>query len=337
MSMTKEFNAAIIGAGAMGGNHAACWKERADARVAAVYDPDGARCQALAASCGAVACTTPEAAFAVAGVNVASICTPVCHHRPMAELAFRANCHVLCEKPIALTDEDARAMISAARFADRHLAVSYQYRTFPAWQQARELVQSGAIGTPICARFVDVREVRPKLAMHSRSMNGGPIIDMAGHFFDLMRFITGTEPLKVMASGHVYGEGKARLASIRDFAIDNAEIQVQYGDGHVLSAYVNWGMPEGHPGYVQNTITGPQGVIHGLPGELRLDLTDRTISHRLPKAGFGPAGRIADLVGAIRGEHALEVDGEVGRRALGVSLAVLRSIASGQMVELPRV
>jgi len=331
-----DFEAVILGCGDMGKNHAQAWSERSDARVAAVFDLDPARSEALAAKHGAKACTSAEQALATPGVNVASVCLPVCLHRPLSELALTSGCHVLCEKPIALTDADARAMIATAARCQRQLAVSYQYRAFPANQRLRELFREGALGSPIFARHVDVREVRPKLAMHSRSQNGGPLIDMAGHFFDLMRFVTGAEPVSVTAHGHCFGRARPRLATVPDPAIDSAEILVHYTGGHVLSAYVCWGMPEGHPGMTSSYVTGPAGIVTQEQTELRLALADRTSAFRLPNAGWGPAGRIADLVGAIRGEHRLEVDGEVGRRALAVCLGALDSIATGKTVVLPQ-
>ena len=56
--------------------------------------------------------------------------------------------------------------------------------------------------------------------MHRQSANGGPLIDMAGHFFDGMSFITGSIPERVYARGHTFGEGKERLAGIPDLALD---------------------------------------------------------------------------------------------------------------------
>jgi predicted dehydrogenase len=318
----------------MGGNHAKAWAARPDTRLAAVFDPDPARCRSVAEVYGAVACDTAEAAVRTPGVNVASVCSPVCYHRELSELALRAGCHVLCEKPIALTAADARAMTDCATAQGRLLGVSYQYRSQPGYERARDLIRAGALGTPIMARFVDVRHVRPKLAMHSRSMNGGPLIDMAGHYFDLMRCFTGEEARQVYARGHVYGRGKPSLATIDDLAIDAAELVVDYTGGHVLSVLVHWGLPEGHPGFTDSSIVGPEATIRGLPDQLHLAYTDRVENHRLPQGAWGPASRIADLVSAIRGESALAVDGEAGCRALAVSLAALESIETGRAVEV---
>ena len=88
-------------------------------------------------------------------------------------------------------------MQAAASDAGVQMSISYQYRGRSKYCKLRELVDSGQIKGPLLARFVDCREVRPKTAMHRTSENGGPVIDMAGHYFDLMHYITGAEPASV--------------------------------------------------------------------------------------------------------------------------------------------
>ncbi|MCL5270511.1 MAG: Gfo/Idh/MocA family oxidoreductase [bacterium] len=325
---------AIIGCGDMGRQHAAAWLARGDARIAAVHDPDAKRCQALAGETGARPCVSVEEALEIEGVGVVSVCTPVCHHASIACAAAARGRHVLCEKPIALSLDEADRMIATARENGVQLGISYQYRGFPKHLKYRELFRSGAFGGPLFARFVDVREVRPKLAMHRVSMNGGPLIDMAGHFFDLMAFLTGGEPRRVFARGHVFGRSTARLAGIDDLAIDAAEILVDYDGGHVLSAFVNWGMIEGHPGVVREELIGPKLVARPSGTGIEARFADRTVTYDLPRTPPGPTVRIADLVAAIETGRAPEVSGAEGRRALRVSLAALESVATGRAVEL---
>lgn len=330
------YGVAIIGCGGMGKGHAGAWQARDDAKVLSVFDPDEARRTAMAEETGAAACDAYQAAIDTEGVNVVSVCTPVCYHPEVAIYAAEHKCHVLCEKPIALTLEEADKMAAAAEKAGVKLAVSYQYRTFPHFRRFRQLVQDGAFGGPVMARFVDVREVRPKLAMHSRSQNGGPVIDMAGHFFDLMRWLTGAEPVSVYARGHVFGKGKARLAPVADHAIDAAEITVEMEGGHVLSVNVNWGMPEGHPGLVSAHLIGPDLIVCQADGKIAARYGDHEVRYdsdgeELPR---GVPGRVADLIEAVEQDRAPEVSAAEGRRALAVSLAALESIETGAVVPL---
>ena len=328
------YKVAIIGCGDMGGKHAAAWQLRSDAEIVALFDPDQERCQALAAITGAVPCDTLEEALGDFGVDVVSVCTPVCFHAGISCLAVEKGCHVLCEKPIALTAAQADLMVDTAAKHKRKLAVSYQYRGFPKYLKYREIYQSGRFGGPIFARFVDVREVRPKTAMHRQSANGGPLIDMAGHFFDGMSFITGATPQRVYARGHVFGAGKKRLAGIQDLALDAAEIIVDYSGGHILSAFVNWGMPEEFAVIGQEELTGPEGVVCLAGEQVDAIFSDGVESYPLDERPVGPSVRIADLLHAIETDSEPEVSGAIGRRALQVCLRVIESIKSGRPVEL---
>jgi len=321
----------------MGRNHAKAWSARDDAEVISVCDILEDRRTQLAESTGAVAYHDYQDAIIHDGVNVVSVCTPVHIHSEIGCFAASHGRHVLCEKPLALTLDQADAVIAAAKANGVYLSTSLQYRGIPKYQKYREMFSEGAFGGPIMVRFADVREVRPKLAMHRKSMNGGPIIDMAGHYFDLMRFITSEEPVAVYAQGHIYGRGKQRLAEVDDFAIDAATIEVTMTGGHILSVFVNWGMPEGYAGYGDEIVMGPAmsarpsggGKIEVLSSGGQKDEIDVSTGG-LP----GPTVRINGLVASIRDGAPLEVSGEDGRIALSVSIAALDSIETGAVVKL---
>lgn len=324
------YRVAIIGCGDMGNVHAAAWGQRSDTTIASVYDPIVERCKALAAKTGARACESVEEAVAGTDVDIVSVCTPVCFHSEIACLAMNHGRHVLCEKPMALTLEQADRMLAAAQANNVKLEICHQYRSFPKYLKYRELVESGAFGGPVFARFVDVREVRPKIAMHRTSMNGGPVVDVGCHFFDLMRFVTGCDPQRVYARGHVFGRGKKRLEGIDDLAIDAAEITVDYAGGHVLSAFLDWGMPESFPGIGSEMLAGPDMVVRPTDSQVEAVCADRVILHDLTGAGaVGHAARMVTLVAAIEQNIDPGVTGQDGRTSLKVSLAALESIRTG--------
>jgi len=326
---------AVIGCGDMGRGHAAAWSARGDAKVLAVYDPDAERREQVASSTGATGYQELEAAIAHPGVDVVSVCTPVCYHAETSVLASRHGRHVLCEKPIALTIQDADSMISAAREARTLLSISFQYRGFSRNREVRRLVKMGAFGGPTFFRYVDIREVRPKLAMHRQSMNGGPVVDMASHWFDLVRYFTGEEFVSVKASGHVFGCGKSRLAGLPDLAIDAAAIEATTPSGHVLSAFVDWGMPEGFSELTDEMFVGPDLLARKDASGLELRRSGgATHAWMGDPDPSGPSVRIDGLVRSIRGEAPLEVTGEDGRAALRMSLAALESIRTGELVRL---
>lgn len=329
-----KLNVSVIGCGDMGGQHARAWQAFPGARVVSLYDPDQARCEQLAAAVKAAACTSLEHAVLHPDVTVVSVCTPAACHADTACFALAHGRHVLCEKPLTLTLAEADCMIAAAEKSGCKLATSFQYRGFSRFRRLQELFRAGAFGEPLVLSFSDIREVRPKLAMHRRSMNGGPVIDMVSHYFDLLRFITGDEPTRVYAQGHVFGLGKPRLAAVTDHAIDAAGIEVTTARGHLLRVLVNWGMPEGFPGFGEELAMGPLLCARPRGAKLELRSGQGAVEEDLPPDdGPGPTVRIRDLAAAIAGAPQ-EVTGADGRRALQLSLAALESIETGVPAEV---
>jgi myo-inositol 2-dehydrogenase / D-chiro-inositol 1-dehydrogenase len=322
----------VIGAGDMGTKHAEAWHARTDARVAAVFDPIEERRNALAEKVGAASFSSCRAAIQLEGIDVVSVCTPTCFHAEIARFAASCGRHVLTEKPLARSLEQGEAMIRAAREHGVLLGTSLQYRDFPRNLRLKQLVDCGAFGGPLFVRYVDVRDIRPKVAMHRRSMNNGPVLDMACHYFDFVRYLTGSEPVTVFATGHTFGEGKPALAEVDDVAIDAADIQVRFENGHVLSVFVNWGMPNGYENVPGELIVSPTSMARNDAGQFKIVVDGK--EETADMEGVGPECRIANLVDAIHGKAELDVTGDNGLRALRVSLAAFSSIETGQAVKL---
>ena len=137
---------AILGAGFMGQTHAGAWKAlgrsrpRRGGRVAhgRARPPRWPRRRARARSS-----PTCEAAIADPRVDLVDICLPTPLHRTAAEAAFAAGKHVLLEKPMALTREDAEAIVGAADRAGRTLLVGLVLRHWPEYQRLHELAAEG--------------------------------------------------------------------------------------------------------------------------------------------------------------------------------------------------
>ncbi len=324
----------IIGAGDMGTQHARAWHARSDATVKAVFDPIEDRCQALADKVSATAFPTWETAIESDGVDVVSVCVPTCFHAEIAQFAASRGRHVLTEKPLATSLKDGTAMIRTAREHGVLLGTSLQYRDFPRNRRLKELVDDGSFGGPLFVRYVDVRDIRPKVAMHRRSMNNGPVLDMACHYFDFMRYLTGAEPVTVFATGHAFGKGKPALAEVDDVAIDAADIHVRFENGNVLSVFVNWGMPDGYENVPGELITSPISIARNDGDRLKILVDGK--EELAEMKGAGPEGRIANLADAIQGKTSLEVTGENGLAALRVSLAAFESIETGRVIDIER-
>src|SRR5437868_5657939 len=132
----------IVGTGTMGEVHARAWQST-DAELIGCASAHVDQAQALAAR-------HKMRAFAgyadlLDEAEIVDICTPTPLHQPMVLQAAKAGKHVICEKPIALTPNDARTMILACKEAGVRFFVGMVVRFFPQYRLARELVANGQI------------------------------------------------------------------------------------------------------------------------------------------------------------------------------------------------
>jgi 1,5-anhydro-D-fructose reductase (1,5-anhydro-D-mannitol-forming) len=136
-----------------------------------------------------------EEALADPAVQVVYLVTPHDQHKDQTVQAAAAGKHVLVEKPMALSVEDATAMVRACALAGVKLFVGFHLRFHPAHQRARTLVQSGAIGNVVWAGARWLSERPPdagwRLDLHRA---GGTLLTARGvHLLDLLRFTCATE------------------------------------------------------------------------------------------------------------------------------------------------
>jgi predicted dehydrogenase len=190
--MTSGPGVAIIGCGLIGAKRAAAV---APARVVACADTDAARAASLASRIpGAVSATVADA-LAHPEVDIAVVATTNDALAPLTIAALAAGKHVLVEKPAARTVQEADAIIAAAAEANRRVRVGFNHRYHPALQQARRLVDGGALGPLMFVRGRyghggRVGYDREWRADPARS-GGGELIDQGVHLIDLSRWFLG--------------------------------------------------------------------------------------------------------------------------------------------------
>jgi predicted dehydrogenase len=141
-------------------------------------------------------------------VDLVDVCTPGFTHAEIAVAALEAGKHVLCEKPLANTVDEAEAMVAAAASASARgvrSMVGYTYRRVPAVQLAQTLVAEGRIGT---VRHVRVQYLQDWLAdpeaplswrLDKQAAGSGALGDIGSHAVDLAQFITGERVTGVSA------------------------------------------------------------------------------------------------------------------------------------------
>lgn len=134
------------------------------------------------------------------GIDIVSICTPNNVHEEAAVAALNAGKHVICEKPIAATTPQAKAMYDAAQEAAKKGVVSmvgYQYRRVPAIDEAKKIIESGRIGqiTNVRTQYLQCWSADPSSPLSWRfvkkTAGSGTLGDIATHAIDIAQYIAG--------------------------------------------------------------------------------------------------------------------------------------------------
>ncbi len=166
---------------------------------------------------------TLDQALADPAVQAVYVGTPVFLHGPQTIQSLRAGKHVLCEKPMAMNEAEARAMVQTAKETGKAFGVAYYRRCYPKVQRARQLLEAGAIGQPVFAELTnhmwfDGKGERNWLFDPAKA-GGGPLFDIASHRIDVLNFLFG-KPRRV--SGQLSN-------AVHHYAVeDNATVMIEY-------------------------------------------------------------------------------------------------------------
>lgn len=189
----SNLKAAVIGVGAMGQHHARVYTEISQTDLVAVADVKPETAQRLASKYGVASYTDYQEMLEREQPDLVTVAVPTSLHREVVEDVFDAGADVLVEKPIAATVEEGQALIECAQSQERKLMVGHIVRFNPAIQALKARLEEGELGTIF---QIVCRRVGP---FPARVRDVGVVIDLAPHDLDLMRFVTGDEPVRVFA------------------------------------------------------------------------------------------------------------------------------------------
>ena len=201
----SSIGVAVIGAGMAGRAHAAGYRSAStvyggglpEIRLAAIADVNPVFAADTARRFGFERAEGGwEAVAAADDVDVVSVVVANPLHRPIVEGLLDAGKHVLCEKPMAPTVEDAEAMVAAAKASGRETGIGFVFRRSPAIVAIREQLASGAMGRPLhfnghywCDYGVDPRG--PMSWRYKGGPGSGALSDIGSHLIDLAEFVCG--------------------------------------------------------------------------------------------------------------------------------------------------
>lgn len=239
----RTVNVGVIGVGAMGYNHARVYYRLENANLVAVSDVSERTLKKVCKKYDTKGYNDIEDLLNDPEIEVVSVCVPTTHHYDVVMKAIEHGKHVLVEKPIAFTEEEAEGMIKAAKEKGVILSTGHVERFNPAVQKAKELIENDVIGDVVSASAKRVGPFPPRIK------DVGVAIDLAIHDLDVMYYLFDEEVSQVYAT----------MGSILDKCEyeDHAEIMVNFEDVTGILE-VNWLTPYKRR---QIEITGTDGII----------------------------------------------------------------------------
>ncbi len=237
MTSTAPTRVAVLGAGFMGSTHARAYAGLPDVEIAAIHARSGERAQPLAEELGSTFTDSLDDILGDDSIAAVDICLPTPEHRSSLEAALAAGKHVLLEKPLALTEDDAQAIVDAAAASERIVMIAHVLRFWPEYIEMKRIIDSGELGRPLAA-YATRRQPFPAWSNQfgQSDLTGGAIIDMLVHDYDALNWILGT-PRTVTARA---------LRNERSAGLDQAQILIGY-DGAQAVSDGGMMMPESYP------------------------------------------------------------------------------------------
>lgn len=339
----------IIGCGSIARiRHVPEYQANPDCALTAFYSQSTENARLMAEQYGGI-CYNDIGEMLAAGLDAVSICTPNSSHSELAIRALDAGCHVLCEKPMAVTLDECTAMVEAARRNHRKLMIANNQRFTPVHQKAREIVRSGMLGkilsfeTKFVHRGPDMWTGNSNPWFYDKKKAGmGALGDLGIHKIDVLHHILGESVVSVQAVVKTldkrYPDG--RLIDVED----NAWCIMETSGGITGSLYAGWTCyaPE------QNitVIYGTEGVLYcydGAESALIIEKEDNVWNYELEGLDngsgqkewvMGRSGVIDEFVGSILEGREPVSSGEDGLLAMRVLFAALEAGKSGRKVEI---
>lgn len=337
-AVSSPVRVGLIGAGGIGSFHGESLARRVPgAALAAVADPAPGVAERLAASLGCQKATLePVELLADPSIQAVVIAAPPSVHADLIEAAAGAGKAVFCEKPMALTLEDAERAIEAARAAGVPLQVGFNRRFAADFRAAHDLVTSGRVGKPQLMRSL-TRD--PALADPSIVKPWTIFLETLIHDFDTLRWLNpGARALEVYAAADALIRPDWKDRGL----LDTAMVMIRFDNGALATAEASFQAVYGYD--VRGEVFGSAGMVTA--GDV----------HRTSMAFYGEEGvvhdtvrrnidlfhdaytdELAHFVDCVRGGTGPECTGEDARGALAIALASIESVRAGQPVRVEEV
>jgi len=261
----------VIGVGLWGEVHAEIYSNHPYAALAAVCDRDSKRAEQVAQAYGAERVYTDFRDLAAdPGIDAVAVVTPDFAHRDPIVAAAEAGKHIITEKPLATTLEDAEAVAKAVRKAGITFMVDFHARWNPPLAIARQNIAEGKLGRIVSAYFRLNDTISVPTEMLSWAEKSSILWFLGSHTVDSLRFLFEDEVERV------YSVSRSSVLKSRGVDVpDLYQSVLEFRSGIVATIENNWIIPNTHPSVndIKVNILGSKGMIN-------MDLTNNQMIER---------------------------------------------------------
>ncbi len=289
-----------------------------------------------------------EAAIVESGAEVVDVCLPnFLHHRAVLTAA-RAGKHVIIEKPLCLTLEEADEMIAACKAADRKLMYAEELCFAPKYERVRKLVNEGAVG-----KIYQMRQCEKHSGPHSdwfydiTQSGGGAVMDMGCHGLAWFRWMLGGNPRPLFVYAHMQN---GLIHKGRTRGEENSVCMVEFEGGAIGIAENSWAKHGGMDDRIE--VYGTDGVVYAdlFMGNSALTYSEKGYGYAMEKAAStrgwsftvfeeafnqGYPQELKHFIECVREDKKPIVTAEDGKAVLQLMYAAYRSARVGQKVAVP--
>jgi len=313
----RKLGVAVIGAGFWGKNHARNLKELNETRLLAVCDKDEARAKSVAELFGAEAYANSGEMLKRRDIEAVTVCTWSTELASETKKALKAGKHVLVEKPMANSVQEAKKIVDLAKKKERKLMVGFLMRFIPGVQRIKQAVDKGEIGTLVYATARRVSEWPERIG------DVGVVKDLAIHDIDMTRYLFGEDAIEVYA----------RAGSLRHKMFeDHAQILVTFKGRKTAYIEANWLTPYKIRKLI---VTGSNAImsLDYMTQEITIETAGQTIAPRY-EVKEPLKLELQHFANSILDNREAMITGTDGLQALQIADAALRSACIDKSVKL---
>lgn len=330
MSMNKKLNMAIAGVGRIGMTHINTMKHAENVNLLAVVEPNEELGRKVAEQFG---CDYYKSIKELAGrpdIEAVNICVPEEYHLSATIEAAEAGKHIMIEKPISKTFEEAEKMIAVCKKENVRLMVAHTCRFIKQYRKIRNEMQAKKIGE-FCQ--VSIRRFAPRTSMDYVKGRVSILYYIAVHDIDAIQWVTGHKIISVFAK---------KIDKLNAYGEDALCIVFEFDNGACGTMDIGWNFPAAYPGgLTQIDIVGSEGVLfydmmkegisEYIQKEVPVSHTNGFLDGKLVGAFADQQKHFAD---AILNNEEFVVDVNDTAYSVKIIEAIIRSVETGKCVEV---